>query len=251
MGLQQSTYHYAPKRVRDDSALQGKIQEAMAKKPGWGREMLTWLLRERMEVKDNHKRIARVYREMGLQMYKRKKSRKVTRPRMLLEVPKRPNQLWAMDFVLDSFASGRRFRVLTIKDLCTHEALALYVDVSITGERVVEVLDQLKFVRGLPAAIICDNGSEFTSKALDQWAYRKVELKFIQPGKPMQNGFIESFNGRLRAECLNQHWFENLDQAREIIESWRFEYNTERPTKALGMKTPEEFAKEQRLMLYG
>lgn len=213
--------------------------------------MLTWMLRERMGVRDNHKRIGRVYRELGLQVHKRRKTRKIRRPRMLLEVPSRPNQLWAMDFVQDSFASGRRFRILTLKDLCTHEALCLYVDVSITGERVAEALDRLKFTRGLPKGIICDNGSEYVSKAMDQWAYRNsVELKFIQPGKPTQNGFIESFNGRFRQECLNQHWFEDLKQAREIIESWRIEYNTDRPTKALGRKTPEEFAKERGLLLY-
>src|SRR5581483_9014662 len=113
-------------------------------------------------------------------------------------------------------------------------------------------LDRIKRARGLPPAIVCDNGSEYTSKAMDQWAYRNgVELKFIQPGKPMQNGFIESFNGRFRHECLNQHWFENLDQAKEIIEAWRVEYNTERPNKALGKKTPEEFARDQGLVLYG
>ena len=171
---------------------------------------------------------------------------------MLLEVPSKPNQLWAMDFVSDSFASGRRFRVLTIKDLYTHEALCLYVDVSITGERVAECLEMLKVNDRRPRAIVCDNGSEYVSKVMDQWAYRSnVELKFIQPGKPTQNAFIESFNGRLRDECLNQHWFENLEQARRIIEDWRIEYNTDRPNKALGKKTPEEFAKEQGLLLYG
>lgn len=252
LGLRESTYHYRSKQTRDDTELEGKILEVVAKKPRWGRPMVTWMLRERMGLTDNHKRIARIYRKLGLQMHKRHKSRKVTRPRMLLEVPSRPNQLWAMDFVQDSFASGRRFRVLTVKDLCTHEAICLHVDVSITGDRVAESLDKLKLSRGLARAIVCDNGSEYVSKAMDKWAYRNgVELKFIQPGKPMQNGFIESFNGRLRHECLNQHWFESLEQAREIIEAWRIEYNTDRPNKALGKKTPEEFAREQRLMLYG
>lgn len=252
LGLRQSTYHYRPKRVRDDSELRAKILEIVAKKPSYGKAMVVWRLRERMGIKDNHKRIGRIYRELGLQMHKRRKSRKITRPKMLLEVPSKPNQLWAMDFVSDSFASGRRFRVLTLKDLFTHEALALHVDLSITGERVAEVLDRVRLSRGLAPAIVCDNGSEYVSKAMDQWAYRNnVELKFIQPGKPMQNGFIESFNGRLRHDCLNQHWFEDLKQAREIIEAWRVEYNTDRPNTALGRKTPEEFAREQGLMLYG
>jgi putative transposase len=252
LGLRQSTYHYRPKRVRDDTELKAKILEVVARKPKWGRPMVTWMLRERMGLKDNHKRIGRVYCELGLQMSKRRKTRKISRQKHLLEVPSAPSQLWAMDFVQDSFASGRRFRIFTLKDLFTHEALALYVDVSITGERVAERLDLLKSTRSLPKAIVCDNGSEYISKAMDQWAYHNgVDLKFIQPGKPTQNAFIESFNGRLRAECLNQHWFENLEQAREIIEAWRIEYNTERPNKALGRRTPEEFAKDQGLLLYG
>lgn len=252
LGLRQATYHYRPKSSRDDTKLKEQILGVVAKKQRWGRPMVTWMLRERLGVKDNHKRIGRIYRELGLQMHKRRKSRKITRPKMLLEVPSRPNQLWAMDFVSDSFAAGRRFRVLTVKDLFTHEALCLHVDHSITGERVAEALDRIKQRRGLAQAIVCDNGSEYVSKAMDQWAYRNgVELKFIQPGKPMQNGFIESFNGRFRHECLNQHWFENLDQARNIIEDWRIEYNTDRPNAALGRKTPEEFARSQGLMLYG
>lgn len=251
LGLREATFHYRPKRSRDDQVLKSQILEVVEKKPRWGRPMVTWMLRARMGLKDNHKRVERLYRELGLQMHKRRKSRKVTRPKMLLPVPTRPNQIWAMDFVSDSLATGRRFRVLTLKDLFTHEALRLHVDFSITGERVAAVLDQLKPLRRLPLAIICDNGSEYVSKAMDQWAYRNhVELKFIQPGKPMQNGFIESFNGRLRDECLNQHWFETIEQARQMIELWRIEYNTDRPNKALRNRTPEEFAKEQGLMLY-
>ena len=242
LGLREATFHYRPKRARDDEGLKAKLLEAVERKSRWGRPRVTWMLRERMGLKDNYKRIARIYRELGLQTHKRRKSRKLTRP----------NQLWAMDFVSDSLATGRRFRVLTMKDLFTHEAIDLHVDFSITGDRVSEILDLIKITRGLPKAIVCDNGSEYVSKAMDQWAYRnQVELKFIQPGKPMQNGFIESFNGRFRDECLNQHWFETLEQAKEIIEDWRIEYNTDRPNSALRNRTPEEFAKEQRLMLYG
>jgi putative transposase len=167
LGLREATYHYQSKKTRDDAKLQTQILEVVAKKPRWGRPMVTWMLRERMNVKDNHKRIERIYRELGLQMHKRRKSRKISRPKMLLEVPSRPNQLWAIDFVSDSFASGRRFRVLTLKDLCTHEALCLHVDVSITGERVAEVLDRIKFTRGLAPAIVCDNGSEYTCGSLN------------------------------------------------------------------------------------
>lgn len=251
LGLREATFHHRPKRSRDDQGLKSQILEVVEKKPRWGRPMVTWMLRARMGLKDNHKRIERLYRELGLQMHKRRKSRKVTRPKMLLPVPTRPNQIWAMDFVSDSLATGRRFRVFTIKDLFTHVALRLHVDFSITGKRVAEVLDRIKITRSLPKGIVCDNGSEYVSKAMDQWAYRnQVELKFIQPGKPMQNGIIESFNGRLRDECLNQHWFENLERAKQIIELWRIEYNTDRPNKALRKRAPEEFAKEHGMMLY-
>lgn len=158
--------------------------------------------------------------------------------------PTRPNEIWAMDFVMDSFASGRRFRILTVKDLFTHEAVLLFVDSSITGACVARELDRLRLIRGFPKTIICDNGTEFVSKAMDQWAFRNgVELSFIQPGKPIQNAFIESFNGKLRATCLEENWFMDLQHARQVIENWRIEYNTDRPNKPLGKLTPSEFAK--------
>ena len=164
--------------------------------------------------------------------------------------PTKPNEIWAMDFVMDSFASGRRFRILTVKDLFTHEAVLLYVDTSITGDCVAREIERLKFTRGLPKKIICDNGSEFVSKAMDQWAFRNgVELSFIQPGKPIQNAFIESFNGKLRASCLEENWFADLQNARQVIEDWRIEYNTDRPNKPLGKFTPAEFAKMHGLMV--
>src|SRR5690606_29005614 len=171
--------------------------------------------------------------------------RKTYRSRHLFIAPTRPNQLWAMDFVSDAFAQGRRFRILTLKDLFTHEAICLHVDRSITGRDVAIVLNRMIFLRGQnPEAIICDNGTEFTSKAMSIWEIESgVELRFIQPGKPTQNAFIESFNGRFRAECLDQNWFLNLEDARLTIEGWRREYNEDRPTKPLGMITPAEFAK--------
>jgi putative transposase len=251
LGLQQSTFHYESTRKRSDEELIAKMREVVEAKNYYGRPRVIWALRKKHGIKDNHKRIARIYRELGLQLWKRKKSRKLTRPRVLLEVPKKPNELWAMDFVQDAFASGRRFRVLTAKDLFTHEALLLHTDVSITGERVAEALERLKNNRGLPPRIICDNGSEFISKAMDQWSYQnKVDLKFIQPGKPTQNAFIESFNGKFRAECLNYHWFENLEDARKKIEDWRIEYNTDRPCSRFDDLTPIEFATKQAELLY-
>ena len=229
---------------RDDSALKEKIQEIAQTKVRYGQPRIVWLLRERYGFKDNHKRIRRIYREMGLQVGKRLRKKRRSGLRLALEQPTRPNQLWAMDFVSDSLASGRRFRVLTIKDLYTHEALSTYVDLSIPGIRVAEVLEAIGELRGKPTAIVCDNGPEFTCKAMDQWAYRsKVDLKFIQPGKPIQNAYIESFNGRLRDECLNENWFENLNEAKSLVDRWRVEYNCERPNSSLGDETPESFAR--------
>jgi len=164
--------------------------------------------------------------------------------------PTKPNELWAMDFVSDSFENGRKFRILTVKDLFTHECLVLYVDRSITGARVAEVLSMLIAKRGKPRAIICDNGTEYTSKAMDEWAdANEIQLQFIQPGKPIQNAFIESFNGKLRASCLNFNSFKDLDEAREIIEAWRITYNFDRPNKPLGKLTPAEFAKKHGVMV--
>lgn len=243
--LNQSTYFYKSKRSRTDDELKEKIIELTQQKPQEGRPLIVWRLRKRYGFTDNHKRIARVYRELGLQVGRRKNKRKKLERRFMFVAPKKPNELWAMDFVADSFANGRKFRVLTVKDLFTHEAVVLHVERSITGENVATALTKVGYRRGLPSAIICDNGTEYTSKAMDQWAYaNKVQLNFIQPGKPVQNAFIESFNGKFRRECLEQNWFENLDDAKKIIEEWRHDYNTDRPTKPLGMKTPAEFAEE-------
>lgn len=245
LGLHQSTYFHKPKKVRSDEELRAKIAEIAQDKSQYGRPMITWRLRYRHGFKDNHKRIARIYREMELQIGKRVRKKKRSERRFMFVAPKKPNELWAMDFVMDSFANGRRFRVLTVKDLCTHEAIVLHVDRSIGGHDVAEALEEVCKKRGAPIAIICDNGPEFISRALDEWAEkRNVRLQFIQPGKPIQNAFIESFNGKIRRECLEQNWFENLDEAKRIIEDWRIEYNTDRPTRPLGNKTPTEFARE-------
>src|SRR4051812_20782840 len=152
-----------------------------------------------------------------------------------------------MDFVSDALADGRKFRALTIVGDFTREVPAIEVDTSLPGERVVRVLEQLASTRGLPKAIVCDNGPEFGGEALDQWADRRgVVLQSIQPGKPIQNAFAESFNGRLRDECLNESWFVSLADARETIQAWRVDYNVARPHSGLAGRTPEEFAIELR-----
>lgn len=250
LGLHQSTFFYKPKRKRSDEELREKLTELAGDNSECGRPWMVWRLRERLGFKDNHKRIARVYRELGLQLGKRSRKKKKSERRFMFIAPKKPNELWAMDFVLDTFANGRRFRVLTVKDLFTHDAVVLHVDRSITGQDVANALDQLKHTRGLPEAIVCDNGPEFICRALDEWAFsNKIELRFIQPGKPIQNAFIESFNGKFRRECLDQNWFEDLEDAKKIIAAWRVRYNTDRPTKPLGMRTPAEFAKDYGIVI--
>ena len=165
--------------------------------------------------------------------------------RVTAPTPERPNQRWSMDFVADALANGLRIRVLTVIDDFTRESLAMEVDTSLPGLRVTRVLDQLAVKRGLPELITVDNGPEFAGMALDAWAYAHgVRLHFIEPGKPVQNAYIESFNGRLRDECLNEHWFMSLPTARTIVENWREDYNAVRPHSALGNRTPEEFAQQ-------
>ena len=188
----------------------------------------------------NHKRTYRIYREEGLQV-RTKKRKKLTRPRIPLVVPDRANERWSIDFVSDQLVNGRRFRVLNLVDDFTRECVLQIVDFSLSGERLTRELDQLSI---LPRTIVCDNGPEFTSKAMLFWSkQRGVKLHFIQPGKPTQNAFIESFNGKFRDYCLNLNWFTSITDARSTIDNWRYHYNHEKPHRALG-KPPAVFAKE-------
>ena len=185
---------------------------------------------------------------------RRKKKRRLYRSetRAPLADPTKPNQYWSMDFVSDQFVHGGRFRGLTIVDIYSRESPVIEVARSMPAVRVVQVLERLKEDRGLPEAIVLDNGPEMISLALDQWACENgVKLHFIDPGKPTQNAFIESFNGTFRDECLNMHWFYNLDDARRKIESWRKEYNEEHPHSSLDYLTPKEFAEKWEQMLTG
>ena len=191
----------------------------------------------------NHKRVYRLYQEEGLAMRRRERKRFRAEARVPLVLPTRTNQMWTMDFTRDSLASGRKFRTLNLMDGYTREALWIEVDTSLPGLRVVQVLERVVQERGLPETIQVDNGPEFISQVVDQWAYRNgVALHFIDPGKPVQNAFIESFNGKFRDECLNQSWFTSLEDARQIIEAWRVDYNTVRPHSSLGYQTPAEYA---------
>lgn len=241
MGISRSLYRYRSRRA-DSAPLRARIEEIAAVKRRYGyRRVYLRLRREGWEV--NRKRVYRLYREAGLAVRRRKRKRIGLFERKPLPKPTAANVNWSMDFVADGLIGGRRLRCLTIVDDCTRECLAIEVDTSLTGLRVQSVLDRLSEMRGLPQSITVDNGPEFDSQVLDKWAYRSgVQLSFIRPGKPNENAYIESFNGKFRDECLNEHWFISMAHARGVIEAWRIEYNTERPHSSLANMTPEEFA---------
>lgn len=224
-----------------DAPLATALLTKAAKRPRWGyRRLQVRLQRDGWRV--NHKRVQRVYRAAGLQV-KRRRRKQVAVVRHPRPVAAAPNAVWAMDFIGDACATGRRFRVFSLVDTCTRECLALEVDTSLPSARVVQVLEALRAVRGVPTAITVDNGPEFIAKALDAWAYEhQVQLAFIRPGKPVENAYVESFHDKFRAECLDLHWFASVADARDIITAWQEDYNTVRPHSALGQLTPAEFA---------
>jgi putative transposase len=246
LGLSRSTLNYQSEKKLDDKALQARLSELASERRRFGYRRLYILLR-REGVEVNHKRVYRLYHEAGLAVRKRKRRKGIAVERQPLLLPGAANQVWSMDFVMDATANGRRIKILTIVDDFTKESLDLVVAHSISGDYVARVLDAIAQFRGYPSAVRTDQGPEFTSKALDQWAYEhRVALKLIQPGKPTQNAYIESFNGKFRDECLNEHWFLDLHHAREVIAHWRQDYNEQRPHSALDYKTPAEFAAEHR-----
>jgi putative transposase len=241
VGISRSLYGYRSCRPVI-AGLQERIAELAAIKRRYGyRRIYLRLRREGWQV--NRKRIYRLYREAGLAVRRRKRKRIGPFERKPLPRPTAVNLSWSMDFVSDGLCGGRKLRCLTIVDDYSRECPSIEVDTSITGRRVAAVLDRLADMRGLPLSITVDHGPEFEGQVLDEWAYRHgVQLNFIRPGKPVENAYIESFNGRFRDECLNEHWFLTMAHARRVIESWRIEYNTERPHSSLGNLTPEEFA---------
>lgn len=243
VGIGQSSKRYTPVRSVENEAITQRLIELAARWKRFGyRRLHVQLLREGVQI--NHKRTYRLYQKAGLSLPKRTKKRRYEKRGMPGQVQQSANARWAMDFVSDRTRIGLNLKILTVIDVVTRECLALYVDSSITGKRVTAVLNQIALFRGYPKEILSDNGPEFTSNAMSEWAYdHKVEQVFIDPGRPMQNGHCESFNGKLRMECLNQHWFKNIHEARTILETWRIEYNTERPHMALRNMTPYEFAK--------
>jgi len=240
VSLWRSSFKYCSRRP-DDAELRRCMREIAEKRKRFGAPRIGIMLK-RAGWKVNHKKIERIYAEEGLALRRRKRRKKFVGPRVPLPVPARPNQHLAMDFVQDRLISGRKIRALTIVDTFSRECPALEVDTSLGGRRVVRVLERLAEVQGAPEVITIDNGTEFDSKVMDEWAFkRKVKLAFIRPGKPNENAYGESFNGRFRDECLNEHLFETLDHARKLIEDWRIDYNEQRPHSSLENLTPKEF----------
>lgn len=241
IGLPLSSWYYKAK-PDDSQQIRARLRELAAERRRWGyRQMHEVLRREGMLI--NHKRTERLYREEQLQIKIRRRKKTAAKLRVPLAYPDRINQRWSMDFMSDNLANGRKIRLLNILDVFTKESLAMVVDTSINSMRVRLVLDFLGWMRGLPEVISVDNGSEFTSKVLDNWAWEnKVKLDFSRPGKPVDNAFIESFNRTVRNECLNDNWFLSLQHAKEVIENWQNDYNNVRPHSSLGGLTPTEFA---------
>ncbi|WP_410174017.1 IS3 family transposase [Microbulbifer thermotolerans] len=241
VGLSRASMRYQSKKATE-SELAERIKEIALERRRFGYRRVHQMLR-REGLKVNHKKVYRLYHEAGLAVRKRRRRKGVMVERQPLSLPETPNHTWSMDFVMDALANGRRIKCLTIVDDFTKECLDIQVASGISGEQVVRSLDAIAAFGGYPKAIRTDQRPEFTGKALDQWAYRNgVELKLIQPGRPTQNGYIESSNGKFRDECLNEHWFRDLVHARELISPWRQDYNEQRPHSSLGYQTPAEFA---------
>jgi len=243
LGWGRTTHRYRARKAERDGALRTRLKELAAQRMRFGYRRLTAML-EREGVSANHKRVYRLYREEGLAMRIRQRRRIHWNGAVVKPAASQPNERWSMDFVSDCVSSGKVIRMLTIVDDCTREGPVIEVDTSLGGLRVRRVLDRIAIERGLPEAIVVDNGPEFRGRALAAWSEeRGVRLEFIQPGKPVQNAYIESFNGRLRDECLNANWFTSLSDARRKIETWRKDYNEQRPHSSLNYLPPAEFAR--------
>jgi putative transposase len=243
IGLSTATWRYQRKTNATNLAVLERLQAHAAVRARFGYRRLHILL-EREGLVVNHKRVHRIYRAAGLQVRRRRRKRLTRTERIPLPVPSRRLERWSMDFTIDTLADGRGFRTLNIVDDFTRECVAIEVDRSLPGLRVARVLDRLQATIGLPQSIVVDNGPEFAGRTLDAWAYtRGVTLCFIRPGKPVENAYIESFNGKFRDECLNEHWFVSVADAKAMIETWRVDYNTVRPHSSLADRTPDQFAK--------
>lgn len=243
VNMSASSFRYSPAPDRN-SGLRQEIRRLAFRHRRYGAGMIYLKLRQAGMIV-NHKRVDRLYTEERLQLKRRRRKKVPITDRQPLLRPQAPNEVWSMDFVFDRSADGRVIKILAITDDATHEPVCLRPERAISGVMVTRILDGLKRTRGLPKVIRTDNGKEFCGRAMLTWAHHNnVTLRLIEPGKPNQNAFIESFNGRLRDECLNEHWFLNLEHAHAIIEAWRREYSEERPKKALGGLTPAAYARQ-------
>ncbi len=240
IGLDRSTLRYQRKRP-DDATVRQRLRELAAERRRFGYRRLGWMLAREGHAM-NHKKLYRLYHEERLMVRRRRGRKRALGTRAPMTLPYAINQRWSLDFVSDTLSDGRRFRILCIVDDFSRECLATVVDTSLGGVRVVRELEHLGFERSTPRVIVSDNGTELTSCAVLRWATGRLDWHYIEPGKPVQNAFIESFNSKLRDECLNEHVFLNLAEARETIEAWRYDYNHLRPHGSLGALTPTEFA---------
>ncbi|WP_282829615.1 IS3 family transposase [Pelomonas sp. V22] len=246
VGLSRDSYRNPPVIDEATQQLSAKIVEIAQVRRRFGYRRIHDLLRPQFPGV-NHKRIYRLYSQAQLAVRKRKKVRRAASERVPLTVASRVNEVWSMDFVSDSLANGRRIKCLTVADDFSHECVDIAVDYGISGQYVTRLLDRAAIFRGYPAAVRTDNGPEFTCRAFIAWTQAHgVRHILIQPGRPMQNGYIESFNGKFRDECLNEHWFQTLPQARSEIAIWRQDYNEVRPHSSLGRIPPAEFAQRHR-----
>ena len=240
-GILRGVFRYRS-RKKDDSLFRVAIRDLAQSRPRYGYYRISVLLR-RQGYKIGKKKTYRIYKEEGLQLRTRRRKKTVSKRRLKLPRPKSLNKIWSMDFVHDNLTSGERIRMLTIVDHFSRESVEIEVNFSLMAKDVIRCLERLKITRGLPKIISVDNGAEFSGNELDRWAHQNnVQLHFIRPGKPTENAYIESFNGRLRDECLNANIFETIQQAKEIIESWRNDYNNWRPHSGLGNLTPKEYS---------
>nr|WP_157359552.1 IS3 family transposase [Caldimonas brevitalea] len=246
VGLSRDSYRHPPQADAQTQALAGRIVEIAHERRRFGYRRIHDLLRPEFP-NVNHKRVWRLYAAANLAVRKRKKVRRPPAERLPLQAATMVNEVWSMDFVSDSLANGRRLKCLTVADDFSHECVDITVDYGISGEYVTRLLDRAARFRGYPAAVRTDNGPEFTSRAFIAWTIEHgVRHLLIQPGRPMQNGYIESFNGKFRDECLNEHWFQTLQQARETIAHWRRDYNEVRPHSSIGRIPPSRFAEQHR-----
>jgi putative transposase len=242
-GMSASSLRYEPRPDRN-VALRTRIVALAQRHRRYGVGMIHLKLRQAGEAV-NYKRVERLYRLEKLHIRRRRRKKIPVSERQPLIRPGAANEVWSMDFVFDRIASGRTLKCLAIVDDATHEAVAVMAEHTIGGDHLTRILDGICSQRGKPRVIRTDNGPEFVGKAMLTWAHRHgIDLRLIEPGKPNQNAYVESFNGRLRDECLNEHWFTSLAHARAVIETWRREYNDERPKRSLGGLTPAQYAKQ-------